>query len=246
MEPASYGGLITYNGTPSGCTLKNNGAPDKNHSAYHYMRDVKAADTLSCRLNYVLFITDGEANGPGDSSCGSTACAASNPVAAGCTCKAVLAAYSHAPEPGGEDLRGRLLAPTPPPAPGGAANNNIAKAGGTDAGSDGAAPYAYAAGNEKALSEAIQDAIYKAVQGSYATSPSTASQGSQQGSSYTSGNLVLDSRVDFPSWHGHLIAYDVSGTTPVLKWDAAAKLESMDWKTAQGLHLRLQQQRDSR
>ncbi len=229
LEPASYGGIIAYGNQPVGCSLLNDQAPDRNHSAYHYMRDVKAADSLQCRLNYVLLITDGEANGPSDYNCGGSACSADDPLAAGCTCRAVLNAYKMRKDLGvrtmvvGFSTNGSIGS-------GMAANNNIAKAGGTDVGNDAKAPYAYAAQNERALQAAIQDAIYTAVQGSYATSPSTASQGAQQGTSYASGNYVLDSRVDFPSWRGHLIAYQLTDTGPVLKWDAATRLESMDWK----------------
>jgi hypothetical protein len=229
LEPASYGGLIAYGGTPTGCALKNDAAPDRNHSAYHYMQQVKAQDSLQCRLNYVLLITDGEANGPGDSSCGSSACAAADPVAAGCGCRAVLAAYSMRQNLGVKTIVVGFSTDASAGS-GFLANDNIARAGGTDVGSDGQSPFAYAAANEKALNQAIQDAIYTAVQGSYATSPSTASHGTQQGSGYASGSMVLDSRVDFPSWRGHLIAYEVAGDRNVLQWDAAAKLEAMDWR----------------
>jgi hypothetical protein len=230
MEPASYGGLVAYGGTPSGCALENNVATDKNHSAYHYMQDVKAADSLSCRLNFVLFITDGEANGPGDSNCTSNACAAADPQAAGCTCRAVLAA---------QHMRVNLGVKTfvvgfstdAATGTGRTINNNIAKAGGTDVGDDNTAPYAYGATSESELSEALQGAIYKAVQGSYSTSPATASQGTTQGTIQQSGNYLLDARIDFPSWKGHLVAYDVSSGTPTLVWDAATKLASTDWKT---------------
>ena len=228
MEPASYGGLISIGGTPSGCALENTGSPTRNHSAYHYMQDVKGQDTLACRQNFVLFITDGEANGPGDNNCSSSACAAADPAAAGCGCHAVLAAYRMRQNLGVRTFvvgfsvdaaagTGRLI------------NDNIARAGGTDAGEDGAAPFAFGAANENELNKAIQQAIYQAVRGSYATSPASASQGSQQGNAVRSGALVLDARVDFPSWNGHLIAYDVSGDVPELKWDAATQLRNTDW-----------------
>jgi hypothetical protein len=229
LEPASYGGLIAYGGTPTGCSLRNDAKPDPNHSAYHYMQQVKAEDSLQCRLNYVMLITDGEANGPGDHACDSSACAADDPVASGCTCRAVLAAYSMRQSLGVKTLVVGFSTDASAGS-GFQTNDNIARAGGTDMGNDGRAPFAYAAANEQALKEVIQEAIYSAVEGSYATSPSTASQGSKQGSSYTSGNLVMDSRVDFPSWRGHLIAYEVGADAPTLKWDAAAKLEAMDWR----------------
>jgi hypothetical protein len=230
MEPASYGGLIAYGGTPSGCALENNVATDKNHSAYHYMQDVKAADSLTCRLNFVLFVTDGEANGPGDTNCTAAACSAADPQAAGCTCKAVLAAWHMRQNLGVKTFvvgfstdaatgNGRTI------------NNNIAKAGGTDVGDDNVAPFAFGATSESELTDALQGAIYKAVQGSYSTSPATASQGTTQGTVEQSGNYLLDARIDFPSWKGHLVAYDVSSGTPTLVWDAATKLASTDWKT---------------
>lgn len=229
MQPASYGGLIAYGGTPTGCSLKNSGAANENASAYHYMSKVKTGDTVKCRKNYVLLITDGEANGPGDSNCGSTTCGKADPKAAGCTCRAVLAAQEL--KAAGVDTlvigfsgdvtagNGRLV------------NDNIAKAGNTDRGADAKAPYAYAANNEEELIEAIQEAIYDAAKGSYATSPPTSSAGMQMQGKITLGSYALDSRVDFPSWKGHLIAYDTSAGTPAFVWDAAVELGNMDWKT---------------
>jgi hypothetical protein len=229
MSPASQGGLISYGGTPSGCALENNGAPDVNHSAYHYMSAVKAADSLTCRQNFVLFITDGEANGPGDTSCTSSACSAADPVAAGCACRAVTAAFHLRQNLGVRTFvvgfstdaaagNGRII------------NDNIARAGGTDADEDGVSPFAYGASSETQLSTVIQAAIYQAVKGSYGTAPSTASQGGQSGASLEGGTLVLDSRADFPAWKGHLVAYDVSGSAPQLMWDAGTLLESKNWR----------------
>jgi hypothetical protein len=230
LEKADNGGLIAYNGTPSGCALENNVASDKNHSAYHYMRDVKAADSLTCRQNFVLFVTDGEANGPGDTSCTAAACSAANPEAAGCSCKAVLSAW-HLRQNLGVKTFVVGFSTDAATGTGRIVNDNIAKAGGTDVGGDGTAPFAYGATNETDLADAIQNAIYQAVQGSYSTSPATASQGTTQGTLEQSGNYLLDARVDFPSWKGHLVAYDVNSTPPTLAWDAATKLAGMDWKT---------------
>ena len=229
MQPASYGGLIAYNGTPTGCALENSGAANKNASAYDYMKAVQAADKLTCRQDYVLLVTDGEANGPGDLLCESAACAAADPKASGCTCRAVLAA---------QDLKkigvktfvvgfsGDVSIGT-----GKAANDNIAKAGGTDRGGDGVAPYAYNATSESELVDAIQGAIYDAVKGSYSTSPPSVSAGTQLVNSVSSGSYALDARVDFPSWKGHLLAYDATASGTALVWDAAVQLSNMDWKT---------------
>jgi hypothetical protein len=230
MQPASYGGLISYGGTPTGCTLLNTGAADEKHSAYHYMQKVKSIDTLSCRDNYVLLITDGEANGPGDNYCDSSACAAADPVGAGCRCNAVLSAYKMRKDLGVKTLVVGFSSDVTS-GPGKATNDNIAKAGGTDAGDDGAAPYAYAATSEDQLLSAIQSAIYQAVKGSYATSPPTVSTALSPSGSSTTVQYALDSRVDFPSWKGHLLAYDTSVSPPTLVWDAATQMANTDWKT---------------
>src|SRR5207248_1041561 len=112
LQQASYGGLVTWWGTPTGCALQNSVATaDRSNSAYHYMKYVYDNDSRSakptsaggpglCRQNYVLLVTDGAANGPGDidpytgaSACNSAACnATTNPSLIGCTCRSVLAA----------------------------------------------------------------------------------------------------------------------------------------------------------
>ena len=230
LAPASYGGLISYGGTPTGCALHNDVTSSSATSAYDYMSAVKAIDSLTCRDNFVLLITDGEANGPGDIGCNLSACAAANPRAAGCACKAVLAAYDMRQNLGVRTFvigfsgdvsagAGRLI------------NDNIARAGGTDRGNDGQSPFAFLATSESELTTAIQDAIYDAAKGSYATSPPTMSAGVQQSNGITSGSYALDSRADFPSWKGHLLAYDTTATPPALAWDAATQLGGMDWKT---------------
>ena len=230
LAPASYGGLVAYGGTPTGCALRNDATNSSASSAYDYMSAVKGIDPLPCRDNFVLLITDGEANGPGDVSCNSSACAAANPRSAGCLCRAVLSAYDMRQNLGVRTFvigfSGDVSAGT-----GRAVNDNIARAGGTDRGADGIAPFAFLATSESELTTAIQDAIYDAVKGSYATSPPTMSAGLQQTNGITSGSYALDSRADFPSWKGHLLAYDTSATPPVLIWDAAAELSNLDWKT---------------
>jgi hypothetical protein len=230
LAPASYGGLISYGGTPTGCALHNDSTNNKASSAYDYMAAVKAIDTLSCRNNFVLLLTDGDANGPGDVSCSASACAAANPRSAGCTCRAVLAAYDLLINLGVRTFvvgfSGDVSAGT-----GRVSNDNIAKAGGTDLGGDGSAPYAYTATSEADLVTAIQNAIYQAAAGSYSTSPPTMSAGTQQANGVVSGSYALDARADFPSWKGHLLAYDTTATPPSLVWDAASEISNVDWKT---------------
>ena len=236
MAPAANGGLIFYWGTPTGCTLQNDKSPTINTSAYDYMNAVKNGnssaripqDHLACRDNYVLLITDGEANGPGDTNCSASACAATNPVSAGCTCRAVLAAYNLRQNLGvktfvvgfsGDTSSGTAMT----------TNDNIARAGGTDAGNDGIAPFAYLAQNESDLDTALQLVIYNAVKGSYSTAPTSTSAGTQQATTVAEGKYALDSRMDFPEWKGHLLAYNLSGTSPTLAWDAYQKLAAANW-----------------
>lgn len=242
LEPASYGGLMAYWATPIGCALENTGAGTANTSAYHYMESVKngnaalgvPTDPIPCRQNFVLLITDGAANGPGDvdaagvSLCDLPACAAADPVAAGCTCRSVVAAWNLRKTLGVKTFvvgfSGDVAAGAPR-----IINDNIARAGGTDAGNDGVAPFALLAQNEDELVNVLQYAIYDAVKGSYSTSPTSTSAGTQQAYSVTEGKYALDSRMDFPSWQGHLMAYDLSDEQPTLFWDAAAKMAAMNW-----------------
>jgi Tfp pilus tip-associated adhesin PilY1 len=92
--------------------------------------------------------------------------------------------------------------------------NNIARAGGTTE--------AYFAVQEDELFSAIVKAIYSAASGSYSSSPSTASASTQTSTGVDPGKLLLDSRVDFPSWKGNLIAYNLEVTPPVVAWNAAS------------------------
>jgi hypothetical protein len=236
MSPAADGGLIFYWGTPTGCTLQNNVAQTIHTSAYSYMNAVKngsagdgiPVDHVACRDNYVLLITDGAANGPGDNNCDAAACAAANPVATGCACKSVLAAYNLRQNLGVKTFvvgfSGDVSAGTPK-----TINDNIARAGGTDADNDGVAPFAFLAQNEDELNTALQLVIYNAVKGSYSTAPTSTSAGTQQATTVAEGKYALDSRMDFPEWKGHLLAYDLSGATPTLSWDAYQKLAGMNW-----------------
>jgi hypothetical protein len=235
MAYAADGGLITYYGTPTGCTLENDVAKTPQTSAYDYMKAVKdgytsaipalnvPADTVSCRSNFVLLITDGQANGPGDvdsngnNICDDTPCSNDDPVGAGCHCKSVLAAY---------DLKHNLgvtvfvvgFSGDASAGPTAVANNNVAKAGGSGS--------AFLATSEDQLEDALQLAVYTAIQGNYSSSAGSTSAGTQQAITVVEGKYALDSRMEFPSWKGHLYAYNVAGTKPVLTWDAGAQLSN--------------------
>jgi hypothetical protein len=212
LDKVSMGGLYPQGGTPSGTSLKYDAAPTRDRSAYYYLDYVKQQNTangVACRPNNVLLVTDGA---PGGVECVHADCALS-PPGPGCTCTAVNSARAinanlgakvytigfSAEIAGTQDLL-KL--------------NNLAKAGGT--------PKAYIGQNESELYTAITTAIYDSIKGSYATSPITTGATEADGSTKT----VLDSRADFPSWRGHLINYDVSGATPVVKWDVATGFDA--------------------
>ena len=215
FDKASLGGLMSAGSTPSGCALKNEGAGAVyQRSAYHYLSKVKTENTangVACRPSHILFVTDGSPNGPGDDDCAHPDCALDVP-GPGCACKAVTNARA---------LRLNLGVKVYVVGFSAAVNygygqstmNNIAKAGGTEK--------AFFAVQESELHEALSKAIYDAVKGNYATSPITS--GTPQSSDPAALNtVVLDSRADFPSWKGHLIAYDANTTPPTLLWDTDA------------------------
>ncbi len=249
MQKAHWGGLMFFGETPIGCTMDTWTGADRRYSAYEYMNAVKngagavtghaavTADPLACRDDFVLLVTDGETNGPGDIDCRLPVCT-SNPST--CNCKAVNAAYKLYNTLGvrtyvigfGGDANTTA---------GTAANNNIARAGKTNRGcsdpitnptSDPGCVdtfYAYQATTEDELVKAMNEVMYDAVKGSYSTSPATASAGSQQSNRIGAGAMALDSRVDFPSWNGHLMAYDVTQTPPKMAWDAEQVMKGGKW-----------------
>lgn len=256
LEPASYGGVMAFWSTPTGCTLENTGSPTASTSAYHYMQTVKSGDAgrgippdhVSCRANYVLLVTDGAANGPGDvdankqSVCAAPACAEADPETAGCTCTSVLGAWHLRKK---LDVKTFVVGFAGDTASGTTAytiNENIARAGGTDNGDDGVAPFAYQANDEAGLSLALELAVLSAVKGSYSTAPTSSSAGTQQTTTVAEGRYALDSRMDFPEWRGHLFTYDLANNTvecvndpnklcPAIAWDAYTVLANGDWKT---------------
>jgi Neisseria PilC beta-propeller domain len=210
MDKARYGGLMAVGATPIGCALWNDySGASKADSAYHYMMTVKAADTLGCRRNYVLLVTDGAPTGNKDDNCDAAACG-TDPPGATCTCQSVLGAkklkdagvsvYVVGFAAGVSDRQVVL--------------NNIARAGGTY-------PALFAT-REQDLRASIVSAIYGAAKGSYSTSPASASSGTQNvAGAVQPGTLLLDTRVDFPGWKGQLTAFDTTTTPPSLVWSAS-------------------------
>jgi hypothetical protein len=228
------GGAVARGGTPTGCTLQYNLAgttgPTSSlyYDAYTYLSDHKTADTLdSCRTNAIILVTDGEPNGPGDDSCGSTACGTDS--LSGCSCRAVKAAKNLYANKNikvytigfGVDTAGSKTL------------DNIARAGGVTQRAD--THYAYYASNETDLAASLREAAYLAAKGDYATSQPTVatSSGATLGSDY-----ALLSSTEFPTWNGHLRAYQLdtnpAHTTPdapTQVWDAGTQLASRTWST---------------
>jgi hypothetical protein len=212
LEKVSMGGLYPQGGTPTNMSLKNDDFPDREHSAYYYLKYVQqqnAANSVACRPEATLLVTDGA---PGGVECTHADCALS-PPGPGCTCESVLNARAIY-----KDLGAKVYTIGFSAEIAGTQDlvklNNLAKAGGT--------PKAYIGQNESELYTAITSAIYDSIKGSYATSPITTGAAESDGSVKT----ILDSRADFPSWRGHLISYDVSTSTPTVKWDVATGFDA--------------------
>src|SRR5262249_31725102 len=86
------------------------------------------------------------------------------------------------------------------------------------------------ASNEAQLSNELHSAVYEALRGDYSTSPPTVATTS--GSTFA-GDVALLSSTEFPSWRGHLRAYDIvhvdSQGNPSLLWDAGRQLAAKAW-----------------
>ncbi len=171
----------------------------------------------------------------GDSRCDDTACFPADPntdpSANGCTCKSVNAAYRIRKDIETEVEAARTglnfkpvktyvvgFSPDATIGPPAFVNSNIARAGGTCAdptqlgfnaeGNRINNGCAFKAQNEIQLTEALQSVVFEAIKGSYSTSPLTAASGTQADKTIIASTIVLDSRVNFPSWEGNLIAYE--------------------------------------
>ena len=215
MDKAGLGGVAAEGSTPTGCTLAfdpSSSLDTTDNNALSYMTAVKAADTLPCRSNYVLLLTDGQPHGTMETACDSTGCSSSNPAGNGCQCRTVLAAQQLMAAGVKVFVVGFSGALSTPYAT--ATLNNTAKAGGTTT--------AYFATREEELRDALVSIIYAAAAGSYTTSPATASSGVQAASGQvTLGNMLLDTRVDFPGWRGNLVAYNTATSPISVLWNAA-------------------------
>ena len=201
MDKAGQGGLGMGGYTPTGCALSYGTATTKTdyNNALSYMQKVKSTDTMACRSNYVLLITDGAPNRAYDAACDSAACTASPPTAA-CTCRAVLAA-NELRSAGVKTYVVGFSKDSASPYPRDTLNN-IAKAGGTGT--------AFFAVREDELKGAMIAAIYDAAKGQYTTAPASSSAGVQGPAGIQFGTTLLDTRVEFPGWRGNLIAYETA------------------------------------
>lgn len=228
MDRAAHGGLVSFGGAPTGCALDNEASPTPFSSAYHYMAAVRkgirhsdlaiAPDPAACREGFVWLLTDGAPNGPGDvdgagkNSCAAPACAADDPVAAGCPCRSVLAAYRMHRELGMtvsvfgfsvDASRGEAAS----------AHHNVAKAGG--------AGRAFLVSRPDELAQALQRALGQAA-GRRERLPMALPS--------ADGKRIVTARSELPGWQGNLSVYAV-GRPPSLSWDARAHLASAEaWK----------------
>jgi hypothetical protein len=267
LDKARDGGYMHFGPSPVGCALINDfasgptpaPADKKKHSAWNYLEDVRAADHIPCRDDFVVLVTDGESSGPGDVEAdGTTRC--DNPdcrvqwddpnaaVGPTCQCKAVINALQlrKPVAQGGLNVKTYVVGFSPDAngtwSPAGVINENIARAGGTcrvpidDTGNPSVDRdrCLFPANNETELQNALQAVIFDAIKGSYSTSPSSAISGVQvDDKKITPGGVLFDARVDFPSWRGHLLAYDTTdidavSLQPKMLWDAGSPLNFPD------------------
>lgn len=239
LEKASFGGVdATGSLAPLSCTLKNDGAADKYHSAADYMSQVKTTDASNnggntpCWSNNIVLVVDGQPNGPGDIGssidCASTACAynaSSNTTLAGCSCTAITKAFAlaqagiethvvvNAPNYANDTLSWSTRFPYTY-----AFLWNVAVAGSPN--HDGTPSFGTTEDEVyKAISAKIAAAAYHftetsagAVAGATTQNPTT--------NSLTTSALLYDTSVSYPSWQGTVRSFN--GTAGAsLDWDAA-------------------------
>ncbi|MGA1842137.1 MAG: PilC/PilY family type IV pilus protein [bacterium] len=199
MGPQNDGGLIATGSTPTGSTLKNATLDtDFYNDAYSYfVNDVFVKDTLWCRNNYILLITDGEPT-PAEEITGAISAASSLFNDTNVTVYVVGF--------GAETVGSTIL-------------DKIANSGGSPLKSD--SHYAYYTKDRESLKEAIKKVIYQAAAGDYATSAPTSGSNSN---SWITGNVGLLATCEFPDWKGHLIAVDLA--TGFINWDAGEMLDA--------------------
>ena len=168
---------------------------------------------LRCR-NYVTLLTDGGPNGPSDSTgtgfatdCGSAACAADDPGAAGCQCRSVLASKS---------LKTDLDASTLVLGFADSAIDRPPRRKRWRISPRQATARPSLRGNERNLNRAFKKTVLEAAKQSYSTSPATSSAGGVGDGEFLSGRYALETRFDYPSWKGHLLAYDMAAQPPEL------------------------------
>jgi len=234
LDKASLGGVDATGAlNPLACQLNNEGAPDRYHSAAHYMAAVQSTDTTNnnslrpCWSNNIILVVDGQADGYGDMGsnvdCASTQCAynaATNPNLTGCTCAAITKAYSLAH--GASPVQTHVVVNAPP-----TWNTrfpythaflwNLALAGSPNF--DGTPSFGSSEDEVyKAISDKIAAASYRFT---FTTTGAVAGATSQDPTTQVlkPSTYLYDTSVDYPSWKGRVRAYRTTGSV-ALDWDA--------------------------
>lgn len=195
--------------------------PLYNDAFSYFKNEVIANDDVSkagCRKNFILLVTDGEPNGP---AINSTTCNPSSWRTSGDPSASKCAAYDlfHLSVGGSSTPVVTYVIGFGADTTGSANLDSIAQQGGSPLKADG--HYAYFAGNEAELTNAIQTIINEAAQGDYTTAPP-----SYTFASSGTGTVVFFSSARYPEWYGHLRAMNVSVIPPVQLWDAGSLLNS--------------------
>lgn len=239
LEKASFGGVdATGSLSPLSCTLQNDGASDKYHSAAAYMAQVQSNDTSNnggntpCWSNNIVLVVDGQPSGPGDMGnnidCASTACAydaSTNPTLAGCNCAAITKAFSlaqsgiqthvvvNAPNYAKDTLSWSTRFPYTY-----AFLWNVAVAGSPN--HDGTPAFGTSEDEVyQAISAKIAAAAYHFP---YTTAGAVAGATTQDPTTQiiSQSAKLYDTSVSYPSWNGTLRSFDTTSSV-ALDWDAA-------------------------
>ncbi|MGA1870348.1 MAG: PilC/PilY family type IV pilus protein [bacterium] len=200
MAPQDEGGLIAIGATPTGSTLRNsNPDADFYDDAYSYFtNEVLPYDPISCRKNFIVFVTDGE---PTPYTEKTKAIYAAQDLYQDCNVVVYMVGFG-SNTAGSETL------------------NAIAMAGGSPQRDSG--DYAYYSANREELIDALEEIILQVAAGTYTTSsPSIATNSALP---FVTNNIGLIALAEFPKWYGHLRAYNFESESTM--WDAGELLDS--------------------
>jgi len=207
MNFVTNGGLLANAFTPSGpaIDLTKQHFLDRHNGTGPFAGFTPPADPArDCRKRFVLFLSDGEHNKGGD------------------PWLASASLYNNATFSGNEIKT--LVVGIPGLSSGGQTELNKIADGGDDGNYSNGSAQAYLPTTEDQLVNDIRAALAAAIPGDYVTGAAGAST---SGSTTTTGDWAILPSTVYPSWEGHLRAFDMTQNPPVEEWDAATELNNL-------------------